>query len=368
MASAGGCLLLWLYVSRTFSPASAHVVKPLYFDYTQLQAVAATSLVSDSRLTAYANNLREANPKKNTTRQLIQGHRFLAPGEVVSMWVDLRMPRSRAASADLFQAIGELHTADGQQLARSSRPTFPVSSNLLSLGWGLWAAPLRALGLWASDTRLQVVLFERYTEQADQPFAIFMCTLHGRAGGGLPPPVASADLHIKLHIGTLRRILYWVRPGDILTICLGVTGVCAFMCGWSSAAVLFALWLWSVSVGARSVGASSPDGSPLSDDGLSSGDEGSRQPSGQLSDSDESAGWVIDMGDGEAEALPSAPLPPCQSASLGGTNNPDYGARRWPVLDEGGSVVASSSEAGATSPPAKAAAPIFSLSSPKRRR
>lgn len=40
---------------------------------------------------------------QNTTRQLIRGHRFLAPGEVVSMWVDLRMPRSRAASADLFQ-------------------------------------------------------------------------------------------------------------------------------------------------------------------------------------------------------------------------------------------------------------------------
>lgn len=64
VASTGAGLLLWLYVTRTFTPASAHVVKPLYFDYTQLQAVAATSLVSDSRLTAYAHNLSEANPKQ----------------------------------------------------------------------------------------------------------------------------------------------------------------------------------------------------------------------------------------------------------------------------------------------------------------
>ncbi len=57
----------------------------------------------------------------------------------------------------------------------------------------------------------QVNLFERYTEQVQQPFALFTCTLHGRAGGGLPPPAAHAELHVHLHLGMLRRALHWVR-------------------------------------------------------------------------------------------------------------------------------------------------------------
>ena len=60
----------------------------------------------------------------------------------------------------------------------------------------------------------QVTLFERYTERADRPFAVFVATLHGRAGGGLPPPVAKAFMHIRLHLGMLRRLLYWVRSAS----------------------------------------------------------------------------------------------------------------------------------------------------------
>lgn len=56
-----------------------------------------------------------------------------------------------------------------------------------------------------------MTLFERYREKEDEPFAIFVCKLHGRAGGGLPPPVAKAWMHIRLHLGMIRRMLYWVR-------------------------------------------------------------------------------------------------------------------------------------------------------------
>lgn len=56
----------------------------------------------------------------------------------------------------------------------------------------------------------QVTLFERYREREDRPFAVFVCRLRGRAGKALPPPVASAAVHIRLHLGPLRRMLYWV--------------------------------------------------------------------------------------------------------------------------------------------------------------
>lgn len=71
----------------------------------------------------------------------------------------------------------------------------------------------------------QVNLFERYTEQVQQPFALFTCTLHGRAGGGLPPPAAYAEVHVHLHLGLLRRALYWVR--------CPIPPPCA--CSWNSA-------------------------------------------------------------------------------------------------------------------------------------
>ncbi len=87
----------------------------------------------------------------------------------------------------------------------------------------LLAGQVPACGAWCSatfkniastdskrPTLWQVTLFERYREK-DEPFAIFVCKLHGRAGGGLPPPVAKAWMHIRLHLGMIRRMLYWVR-------------------------------------------------------------------------------------------------------------------------------------------------------------
>lgn len=62
-----------------------------------------------------------------------------------------------------------------------------------------------------TDPQFQVTLFERYREQEDQPFAVFVCRLRGRAGGGLPPPVTRAEVHVRLHLGAVRRMLYWVR-------------------------------------------------------------------------------------------------------------------------------------------------------------
>ena len=62
---------------------------------------------------------------------------------------------------------------------------------------------------------LQVTLFERYRERDDPPFAVFVGRLRGRAASELPPPVAHAAMHIHLHLGVLRRMLYWVHPSAV---------------------------------------------------------------------------------------------------------------------------------------------------------
>ena len=36
MACLGVALLVFVYIARSFAPASAHIVRPLYFDYTQV--------------------------------------------------------------------------------------------------------------------------------------------------------------------------------------------------------------------------------------------------------------------------------------------------------------------------------------------
>lgn len=359
-ASAGVGLLIWLYVTRTFTPASAHVVKPLYFDYTKLQAVATTSMVSKAHMTAYAHTIKEANPQQKSTQQLNRRQRFLAPGEAVTIWLDLRMPRTTVASDDLFQAVGEIYTADGQQLSRSSRPTFPVSTALQSFAWDLWIRPLKALGFLANDVRLKVVLFERYVEQIQQPFVLFHCALHGRAGGGLPPPVITADLHVQLHLGAWRSILYWVRPGWLLTVCLAVIGLCAIVGGSSCAALLFALWLWSISVGDGSPDITSPEGPVPRDHGISSGDDGSHHGSEVLSDSDESAGWVKDMGESD-EALPAhqSASPPFVGVRISESEAP---------LDQDESIVASSSGGDLSLPAVDFANSLSGRSLPRRRR
>jgi hypothetical protein len=125
------------------------------------------------------------------------------------------------------------------------------------------------VGLWHDNTKMQVTLFERYREQEDTPFAIFVCKLHGRAGGGLPPPVAKAWIHIRLHLGMIRRLLYWVRPNGWVTLWLVLVGLTALLGGASFSTLFAVLWLCSLSSGGASR-RSAPDGRPGDEDELSS--------------------------------------------------------------------------------------------------
>lgn len=63
VACLGVALLVFLLVSRTFAPATAHIVRPLYFDYSEADATASASLLASQRATLYAHNLHEVNHK-----------------------------------------------------------------------------------------------------------------------------------------------------------------------------------------------------------------------------------------------------------------------------------------------------------------
>lgn len=64
------------------------------------------------------------------------------------------------------------------------------------------------------DTRkmTQVDLFPDYTEKKTSPFAVFHAELKPRSGGGSTPSVTSAELHVELHLGWIRSLLYLVSP------------------------------------------------------------------------------------------------------------------------------------------------------------
>ena len=59
LACGGVALLLFLLVTHIFTPAQRHLVKPLYFDFSQPHAVASVSLLSAEPYTTYVHDLHE---------------------------------------------------------------------------------------------------------------------------------------------------------------------------------------------------------------------------------------------------------------------------------------------------------------------
>ena len=63
LSCASVAVILLLYTARVFTPIEAHVVRPLYFDFTQPQAVATVNLLSAEPHTHYVHDLHEFRAK-----------------------------------------------------------------------------------------------------------------------------------------------------------------------------------------------------------------------------------------------------------------------------------------------------------------
>lgn len=143
-ACLGVALLVFLFVARTFAPASAHIVRPLYFDYSSAEATATVSLLASQRATLYTHTLHELNHKvsncapttgrvallsscpcaahayhipradqPNADVTALQNasvphskERFLPPGEQFTLWLELQLPDT--SQSDFFQVHCQL--------------------------------------------------------------------------------------------------------------------------------------------------------------------------------------------------------------------------------------------------------------------
>ena len=63
LSLASVAVILLLYTARVFTPIEAHLVRPLFFDFTQPEAVATVNLLSAEPHTHYVHDLHEFRSK-----------------------------------------------------------------------------------------------------------------------------------------------------------------------------------------------------------------------------------------------------------------------------------------------------------------
>lgn len=200
----GGFGLFSLLITRSFSPAIVYYEKPLYFDYTQADAVAVAHFLP-------AATYKKANGADAAAAQAS----FLPSGQRFDLWLELAIPEAHGQQGDeLFQVTGEIFTANAQSIEKASRPCLVRQRYWISRTVRLWLnAPFVILGLWDERREFKVELFIDHKEDATTPFSLFQATLQASAGGGRLPQLYDAKVHIQLRLGILAWLLnlVWYR-------------------------------------------------------------------------------------------------------------------------------------------------------------
>lgn len=231
VAAIGFSFLVYIFFSRSYAPPAAHLVKDLYFDYSDSSAVAAASFL-------------DINAFKGEQGRSI---RAVTTGQKVNVWLELEAAEPYGnVNTDVFQVLAQLLTSDGRIAATASRPCLLTSwSPLVQSVRSFFTAPLVLAGLWREHQRLQVLLFSRYPDQADKPFAEFRTVLRAASTGGHLPHLYSAKVHVDLVLGIFGRIIYWMRPGTWTMLALAAASLSALGGGLLVAAAIFLIWLYS---------------------------------------------------------------------------------------------------------------------------
>lgn len=294
VAFAGLATLLLLAASRVFTPPSLSVAAPLFFDYSGPVAVAAAALspalqplqpwlcpaqppplpVQDPGTATNGNGgavkvgsdtvvgWPEINagvaglpPGVRVDQEFIKKNRVLLPGQKVAVWAELTVP---ADFADLFQLTCELVAFDGMVVARSARswvaaPALPLERSIKQL----LLAPLSLLGLYRHERVIRLHMLDAYSERQELPLAFVRTQLAGRTNGhtAAPPPVIRSRVDVVLRLSPVKRLLFMIRPGLVMTVLLGALGG-SLLAGGSTAAGLLILGYMIWSAWSRSGGAS----------------------------------------------------------------------------------------------------------------
>ncbi|KAG2490558.1 hypothetical protein HYH03_010952 [Edaphochlamys debaryana] len=226
VALLGYALLGFLFVTRHFAPAAHHYTRPLHFDYTGYTAVAEARLSPNLRETPGAG---ARGPLPATAAAVLPKSRFLPSGAQVVVNVRLYIPWHHT---DLFQLTGELLTNTSHVAARSVRTHINTPQPyVFYLAKQAMFWPFYAVGWGTAEwVEVRLPLFEGYEERHDEPVTALRATLASRnaSGGGLPPPpVHHADLDVRLRLGPVETLLYWLRPGLALSLVIGLLGLTA---------------------------------------------------------------------------------------------------------------------------------------------
>ncbi|GLC54247.1 hypothetical protein PLESTB_000839400 [Pleodorina starrii] len=236
----GYTLLGFLFLTRYYAPASHHYVRPLHFDYTGYVAVATAPLSPNLREQAVLNN----NPAlPGAAAALLPKSRFLPCCTQVAIHVVLTIP---ADHTDLFQVTGEMLANTTHIAARSTRTYINTRQPYAyRLAKEIILLPLHVLGFGHGDwVRVDLPLFNAYEDREDSPVALFRARLASRnaSRGGLPPPpVHHAELHVRLRMGLFQTVLFWLRPGLVLSVFLLLVGLMASIVGTTGTAALLLL-------------------------------------------------------------------------------------------------------------------------------
>lgn len=214
VALTGYVILVMMLFTRFYGPAQLEYIRPLYFDYNQPVATAITPLALDLHWSVV---FKDAAPPP-TLQQA--NSKFLNQGQEVSISLIFYVPPYR--TEDLFQVTGELLTRQGHVVGRSTRswlahqepPIVKGARQLIKL-------PLMLLGLYEDRERVTVTLFDSYTERGSAPLAYVRANLTcHRPSGKVPPQVYHSEVHLRLKMGLTQRLMYWLRPGPVLSLIL----------------------------------------------------------------------------------------------------------------------------------------------------
>lgn len=229
VAALGFSLLVYIFFSRLFAPPRDHLVRDLYFDYSEVSATASTSFLESA-----------------STKGAVPSSRAFLSGQQMNVWLELEAAEAGGSvNADLFQVLAQLLTPEGKIAATASRPCILTSwSPIVQSIRSLVSTPMVLLGLWREHQTLRIPLFSRYPDQDEKPFVAFRAILRATTKGAQLPHLYSAKVHVDLVLGLFGRLIYLLRPGKYTMLGLVASAMAAIGGGLLVALGSFLAWFF----------------------------------------------------------------------------------------------------------------------------
>jgi hypothetical protein len=256
VAAGGMSVLGYLLATHAFTPRQLQYSIPL------APEIVNESIVAD----AIVLPLTSGSIRQEAVQQPASAARLLPPGMYIDLYIDLEIPyyRSldqRGVRSDVAHVTTELRSTNGRLADRA------VQTVLLRRSGSMLRtlkSPLRWMGFVEDTQIIPLKVFANYKEQADRPFTALHVAI--KSLNHLAPEILNVRSRVRLRLGLIRRLLFYIKPNVLLALVLGSCAVAAAVAGsFVSVAIL--------SVMALAVLRGQPRDGDISDGSLSDGDE-----------------------------------------------------------------------------------------------